>query len=590
MAEFSIGRKTTKNPMAVDSWTIGSNASCDLVVENPTVSGRHCRLIREGTTFLVEDLGSTNGTYVNARRTDRPTTVTPSDHITLGLSEPMPWPEVDTGGNHSPNDPDNALEDRTRVVTIGRNADNDIVLSGSNVSSTHARLTMSSEGILLEDLGSTNGTSVGTVENKVLRSVVDSGETIFFGSTPYRVSDLLSQLETSPEEGSQKRRKEAGVDATWLKQRSTVIVSVAILCVATAALLFGISMTRARNPMSSRPASAVPQPETPAARPAMMDVASSDRSQDPDTEATASLSADRRKTSDRSQATKIPKAPQRAGVGDADASAPDQKLEHSLFLIVCEDPDDQIPFRVGTGFAISPNRVATSASVINAMRELQDNGFSRCMLYSPATAESLPISSAEVHPQHRQANTKAREAKRRHDDIIAKFEAEPPNPNELESLKQKLIDARIEALKAIEQQTCYDVGVFEVDRKLTHWLRGVDAQTSLRPNMKLRVSGYAFDIQDPYFEPSASFVVSSMTGRLRQLVRADRDSPPRVLATAAPEQSEYAYLGSPVTDDQGNVVAVYSRPTPSQPGEDAAPPSETFDAPLYARLRDWLVQ
>ncbi|MEJ7638493.1 MAG: FHA domain-containing protein [Singulisphaera sp.] len=54
------------------SWTIGSSLDCDLVVDRPVVSGHHCRLTREGDDFLLEDLGSTNGTYVNGERVKAP--------------------------------------------------------------------------------------------------------------------------------------------------------------------------------------------------------------------------------------------------------------------------------------------------------------------------------------------------------------------------------------------------------------------------------------------------------------------------------------------------------------------------------------
>jgi len=353
-----------------------------------------------------------------------------------------------------------------------------------------------------------------------------------------------------------------------------------------AAIVFGVANID-DAPQPSPRASAAAQRGRDAQEPEVLSVAAADSSRESEPETRGSLPADGPET---------PEARRPSDTTDADAISPKQelspkqKLERSLFLIVCEDRGDQLPFRVGTGFAISAHRVATSASVINVMRDLQDNGFSRCMLYSPATAEELPIASAEVHPQHRQANSRAREAKRRHDAMISQFEADRPNPNELESIKQKLIDAHVSAMKALEEQTSYDVGILEVDRELSHWLSGVDSDASLRPNMKLRVTGYAFDIQDPYFEPSASIAVSSMTGRLRQLQRVDRDSAPRLLATASAEQSEYAYLGSPAIDDQGNVVAVYSRPTPPQTDGESSPPSETFDAPLYARLRDWLAQ
>jgi pSer/pThr/pTyr-binding forkhead associated (FHA) protein len=38
---------------------------CDLVVDRPEVSARHCRLSETAHGFILHDLGSSNGTYVN---------------------------------------------------------------------------------------------------------------------------------------------------------------------------------------------------------------------------------------------------------------------------------------------------------------------------------------------------------------------------------------------------------------------------------------------------------------------------------------------------------------------------------------------
>lgn len=47
-----------------DETLIGRHPDSDLVIDNPAVSGRHCRVVKEGTAFFVEDLDSTNGTYL----------------------------------------------------------------------------------------------------------------------------------------------------------------------------------------------------------------------------------------------------------------------------------------------------------------------------------------------------------------------------------------------------------------------------------------------------------------------------------------------------------------------------------------------
>jgi pSer/pThr/pTyr-binding forkhead associated (FHA) protein len=47
--------------------TIGRAPTSSIVLDEPTVSSTHARLVTRGQIYVVEDLGSTNGTYVNER-------------------------------------------------------------------------------------------------------------------------------------------------------------------------------------------------------------------------------------------------------------------------------------------------------------------------------------------------------------------------------------------------------------------------------------------------------------------------------------------------------------------------------------------
>ena len=51
------------------AFTLGRKPDNDIVLDNAAVSGHHCRISQSGGTWFVEDLNSTNGTFVNGKKT-----------------------------------------------------------------------------------------------------------------------------------------------------------------------------------------------------------------------------------------------------------------------------------------------------------------------------------------------------------------------------------------------------------------------------------------------------------------------------------------------------------------------------------------
>ena len=67
--------------------TIGRAARADFIVDRALVSRLHCRLtLSAAGTLLLEDLESTNGTFLNGERVER-TPVSPGDLIKVGRVE-----------------------------------------------------------------------------------------------------------------------------------------------------------------------------------------------------------------------------------------------------------------------------------------------------------------------------------------------------------------------------------------------------------------------------------------------------------------------------------------------------------------------
>jgi hypothetical protein len=64
--------------------TIGRELNNDIVINAAEVSRKHTRLIFQAGNYVIEDLGSTNGTFVNGQRLSGPHVLMPGDHVMLG--------------------------------------------------------------------------------------------------------------------------------------------------------------------------------------------------------------------------------------------------------------------------------------------------------------------------------------------------------------------------------------------------------------------------------------------------------------------------------------------------------------------------
>ena len=66
-----------------DVTVIGRREDCDFRIPLGEISRKHCRLIKDGDTLRAEDLGSSNGTYVNGNRVQE-AELAPGDTLKVG--------------------------------------------------------------------------------------------------------------------------------------------------------------------------------------------------------------------------------------------------------------------------------------------------------------------------------------------------------------------------------------------------------------------------------------------------------------------------------------------------------------------------
>ena len=75
----------TRFPVKDGTTSLGRSATSDIILKSDDyVSGTHARLTRHGGLLYVEDAGSTNGTFVNGRKTVGATPLRSGDTVKVG--------------------------------------------------------------------------------------------------------------------------------------------------------------------------------------------------------------------------------------------------------------------------------------------------------------------------------------------------------------------------------------------------------------------------------------------------------------------------------------------------------------------------
>lgn len=94
-------------PLDIEKLVIGRSRSCDIRLREDTVSRLHAALVWRDDGLVVEDLGSSNGTFVNGERVLSPRTVVAGDAVRFGsLRGTLETSEAPLGGAHSDAGPD----------------------------------------------------------------------------------------------------------------------------------------------------------------------------------------------------------------------------------------------------------------------------------------------------------------------------------------------------------------------------------------------------------------------------------------------------------------------------------------------------
>ena len=78
--------KTREIPLKPHTYLVGRHTDCQLRLPEASVSRQHARIDFDGASITVEDLGSSNGTYVNREKVESQQTLSAGDAISIGTT------------------------------------------------------------------------------------------------------------------------------------------------------------------------------------------------------------------------------------------------------------------------------------------------------------------------------------------------------------------------------------------------------------------------------------------------------------------------------------------------------------------------
>jgi pSer/pThr/pTyr-binding forkhead associated (FHA) protein len=254
-------------PIALDEGVtrVGSAADCTLVLNVAGVAAHHCEISTHNGESTVRPLDASAPTVINGRQITQPTPLKPGDLLLFGRVGCRVSSERPAAATIPPPSAAKKTDEaaRTRVrntlpkymlrgvsgatfgktfaltgtMVIGRQNDSDIPVPAEEISRHHARLQVTADGVLVEDMNSANGTFIN--DKRVQNGLLKPGEELRLDTVRFMLvapgMDAKQQA-TARAEPAKAEAKSGGVNAIAIVIAIVVIAAIAF----GAAKYFGI--------------------------------------------------------------------------------------------------------------------------------------------------------------------------------------------------------------------------------------------------------------------------------------------------------------------------------------------------------------
>ena len=164
--------------------TIGRDESNDIIISDSTVSSFHAKIYLEDNSIYLEDLNSTNGTYINNFQIES------SNQYELSISDKVLFGQAKyTLEKESQQNISNNNE-----FTIGRAVDADYYINVDTVSRYHLTVKQESGTWYIIDNNSTNGTYLNSYDNRITKIELQPNQLLFLATYRLNTNEIYNLI------------------------------------------------------------------------------------------------------------------------------------------------------------------------------------------------------------------------------------------------------------------------------------------------------------------------------------------------------------------------------------------------------------
>lgn len=233
-------------------------------------------------------------------------------------------------------------------------------------------------------------------------------------------------------------------------------------------------------------------------------------------------------------------------------------VSDSVYAVLIASEDRQQVYQIGTAWAVSPQRLVTSAAVVQAVEKLRPV-LGAVLVRHPATKSDFFVAE-RAHPKFVELTEHANELQSQIGELDQQLD-KATDAAEKKTLEQKVEELDLQLIALFRETMYFDIGVLETRDRLPHVLPQADMRTA--KGQRLRLLGVPFPEDEQLLNPDRPPRHQELSGQfLATLPEIESAPSPIIFNVALKDLQGHQWSGAPVLNAAGQVVAVFSRLAP----------------------------